>query len=118
MPVYEPAFDELVASLADEVASMNGRPICQTDFGGQKAQPLIAQYAEDDRLEPLGTEILYDEGHVLVEEWLEAQLLDCQSLARRHGFSELSKKIDEALVTLLHETQVPSSSAAGWQVRS
>jgi hypothetical protein len=118
MALQKPAFKELAAAMAEELASVAQRPTFQADATEQPCRSLTSSHAERDVFPQAIHEILEDQGEVLVDDWLEAQLLDCQNLARRHGLVQLSKILDEALDVLSDERKQSAVSLSDWRARS
>lgn len=118
MAMHKPAFKDLAAALADEIESVARQPHHQADSGVQQVQSITTSHAKNNPFEPILEEIFPEASQVSVEDWLEAQLLDCQNLAGRHGFTKLSGVLDEALDALVDERQGPGGSPADWQPQS
>ena len=118
MAMIKPAFRELVAALADEVEASGRYALYQPDYGAQQAHSIATSHAEHDMFAPVAGGMFHAGGQVFVEDWIEAQLLDCQNLARRHGFIKLSELLDEALDALLDERQGSEGAEAAWQAHS
>lgn len=118
MAMSKTAFTELVAALVDEVSSVGRRPTYQVDYNVRQPQSIAASHAEHDAFGRIADGLFQDESPVLVEDWLEAQLLDCQNLARRQGFAKLASILDEALDALVDERQGSGGSPPDWQIRS
>jgi hypothetical protein len=115
MAIYKSAFKELAAALAEEVACIGRHPHYRADFAVQQAHSNVTSQAKHDQFRPVADEIFPEVDQVSVEDWLEAQLLDCQNVARRDGFAKLSGILDEALDALMVERKRPSGSPADWQ---
>ena len=118
MAKYKSAFKELAAAMASEVESAGRRLHFHVDCSAQQAQSITTSHANHDPFGPVVDENALKANQVFVEDWLEAQLLDCQNLARRHGLAKLSGILDEALDALMDERQGPGNSPAACQIHS
>jgi hypothetical protein len=118
MALLKPNFKELAAALADEIELLGQRPRAQVDRGMQQPHLRTISPAKNDPLGPAFGEASPEPEQVVVEDWLETQLLDCQSLARRHGLARLAGILDEALDILVDQMQGPGDPPAERPIQS